>query len=51
MDVGIIDEYGAWLHRYPFPRFTDPTERIPSIEELSYGDDDGGGGHYGRITG
>lgn len=57
MDAGINDEYAAWLHRYLFPRFTDPAERVLGIKELfdcddgvvrddvdDGGDDDGGDG-------
>lgn len=64
MDASITDEYGAQLHRYPFPRFTNPTERILTIEDLLDGDDSGGddgasgdggddekGGGHGRIRG
>ncbi|XP_059066974.1 uncharacterized protein LOC131858067 [Cryptomeria japonica] len=51
-DAGVLPQYKDWFQSHPFPRFTDPVEHAPLIEEV---EDEApveaqGGGEEGRVA-
>lgn len=34
VDAGVLPQYRDWFQQHPFPRFTNPAEQAPLIEEV-----------------